>query len=50
MIMPKAAKDIHEALQQGKHGPDKDGPEIDAFRTKAVKQPAARDLSDHIGP
>ena len=27
----EAAKNIDEALQQGKHGPNKDGPEIDAF-------------------
>ncbi|MNC23190.1 hypothetical protein D3C75_712060 [compost metagenome] len=27
----KTIKDIDETLQQGKHRPDKDGPEIDAF-------------------
>ena len=27
----EAAEDIDEALQQGKHGPDKNGPEVDAF-------------------
>ena len=27
----ESTKDIDEALQQGKHRPDKDRPEVDAF-------------------
>ena len=37
----KTAEDIDETLQKGKSRPDKDGPEIDAFRAKTVQQPAA---------
>ena len=46
----ESTKDIDEALQQGKHRPDKIDPEVDAFWNQNGPATNHRDLPDNISP